>query len=135
MTATTATPDMAKIQQAKASLALLLLSLGVPLAILASFSLMRATVFQPSALTQIQPAPTSPWHTAPNVVPPQFNSGSGQSQSQLVPVPTAVEPWPTFDPNVPVVPDFVVVIPSNNDIQQSTRKGGYTTHSGLKGGN
>lgn len=142
---TTTLPHELAIQQAKANLALLLLSLGIPLAILASFSLMRATTFQPSAtqvepegaLFQPTPVPTSPWHSAPNVTPPQFNSGGGQSQSQPVPVPTAVEPWPTFDPNVPVVPDFIVVIPSSNDIQQSTStsRGGYTTHSGLKGGN
>lgn len=134
--ATTSPVSPQQMQNAKANLALLLLSLGIPLLILASYSLLRASLFeagtqQPPA--PLQPAPTtSPWQSSPEIHPP-LSFGSGQN-SGLIPVPTATGTEEPFDRDVPVVSGYQVVIPDDPSVISRQPKGGYETHSGLRGG-
>lgn len=136
MTTTPVAAIPQQMQNAKANLALLLLSLGIPLLILASYSILRASLFAPGTQqppAPLQPAPvptTSPWQSSPEIHPP-MSFGSGQN-NQLIPVPTGVGTEEPFDRDVPVIDDYVVRIPSAAGISEQSN--GYQTHSGLRGG-
>lgn len=137
---TTATINPTSILEAKMKFTVGIIAIGIVVASFSGFGLIRSLLFSQSAeqTSQAQPLATpQPFHAAPNVKPWQgSDQGSveqpGTNNVDLIPVPTAAIPWPTFDPNVPVVTDFVVVIPSDNGINQTNN--GFTTHSGLKGG-
>lgn len=117
------------------------IAIGIVVASFSGFGLIRSLLFNQPAEQAINPVPPivtpQPFSAAPNVKPWQAD-GQGSMEQQpntnvdLIPVPTAAIPWPTFDPNIPVVTDFVVIIPSNDGINQTNN--GFTTHSGLKGG-
>lgn len=136
---TTATVTPATMLETKMKLTVAMIALGIVVASFAGFGLIRSLVFQSTPATDQAQAPLAtpqPFQAAPNVKPWQAEGQGTVEQPNtnvdLVPVPTAAMPWPTFDPNIPVVTDFVVVIPSNEGINQTNN--GFTTHSGLKGG-
>lgn len=136
MTTTTLTP--ATMLETKMKLTVAMIALGIVIASFAGFGLIRTLIFQSTPTDQaLTPLATpQPFQAAPNVKPWQADGQGTVEQPNtnvdLIPVPTAVLPWPTFDPNIPVVTDFVVVIPGSNGINQTNN--GFTTHSGLKGG-